>query len=60
MGILIRKGYWVCDRLTGKRIRWVPPQAEEQSKKRVSGIGPGNNHQHFDLVLVNTINLKNR
>jgi hypothetical protein len=37
---------------------WVYPEPEQFITKQVEGIGPGNNHREFDLVLVNTLNLK--
>lgn len=60
MGILIKPGYWICDRITGKRIRWVPPQQVEISKKRIHGIGSGNNHNGIALVLEKSPNIRKR
>lgn len=41
------------DKVTGE---WVEAyKLIDLKTKSQPGIGPGNNHQHFDLVLVNTI-----
>lgn len=55
MGLFTRPPYRVR---RGNKWVWVYPEPEQFITKHIDGIGPGNNHREFDLVLVNTLNLK--
>jgi hypothetical protein len=57
MGHYIHPGYYICDS-TGKRLRWVEPQAVELTNKPMRGIGSGNSRKKMRLMLVEKFSKK--
>ena len=55
----LHPGYWKCDPITGKRLKWIEPYEVPLIKKQHKGSG-GGGALDMDLVLVNSLNLKKR